>query len=218
MNLEDLASNYTQHTVKAGQPSGLNKTGRNFGSVIHHNLLPINDLFRFIPPLLHIIMGCGNDTFIKLKSDVIQLDVDETGVVNDYKYIEKITNSLKNLYEQKETLESEFNDIQLAHMISINDFSRIKLIKEGNIEEAEIKAYANYKHHSKEVQKNERNCCDAESCVIFSCDEEAELDEDFICHNGCRIHLRCEGKIFTNEYIPVEYKCEQCKTGFGNTA
>ena len=31
----------------------------------------------------------------------MQLDVDETGVVNDDKYIEKITNSLKNLYEQK---------------------------------------------------------------------------------------------------------------------
>ena len=30
--------------------------------------------------------------------------------------------------------------------------------------------------------------------------------------------MRCEGKIFENECIPVEYKCEQCKTGFGNTA
>ena len=119
MNLEDLASNYTQHTVKAGQPSGLNKTGRDFGSVIHHNLLPIEDLFRCIPPLLHIVMGCGNDTFLKLKIDVMQLDVDETGVVNDDKYIEKINNSSKNIYEQKETLESEFNDIQVAHMISM---------------------------------------------------------------------------------------------------
>ena len=53
-------------------------------------------------------------------------------------------------------------------------------------------------------------------CIIFPCDEASEWDESFSCCKGCKIHLRCEGKILEDDCLPDEYECEQCRTGDGN--
>ena len=41
----------------------------------------------------------------------------------------------------------------------------------------------------------------------------ASLDS---CCKGCKIHLRCEGKILEDNYLPDEYEWEKCRTGYGN--
>ena len=48
----------------------------------------------------------------------------EAGIVDDT-INKSITEHLNQLYTEKENLEIEFSDKQLAHMISINDYDRI---------------------------------------------------------------------------------------------
>ena len=48
------------------------------------------------------------------------------------------------MYKEKGKLETGFSDTQLAHMISINDYARIKLLKDGKVDEANRKAKENY--------------------------------------------------------------------------
>ena len=214
VTLEYLEKQFTHHAVDTGETSGMNETGKSFGSVINHNLIPLKDIFRFVPPLLHIIMGLGNNVFTQLKNEVLKLDetennVDEMG--------QRFTEDLKNLYSKKEELENKFSDIQLAHMIIINDLSRVKLLKEGKLDEAEKKALENYETKSKNKKKKvEKNNCDAEICVVFPCDEANAFDDEFDCHNKCKIHLRCEGRTLEDGSLPENYVCEECQTGATN--
>ena len=55
-------------------------TGKHFGSVVADNLLPLKDIFHYIPPLMHIIMGLGNNLFAELKRTVIELDNTENNI------------------------------------------------------------------------------------------------------------------------------------------
>ena len=54
------------------------KTGNQYENVIGENLLPLEDIFRYIPPLMHIIMGLGNDVINELKRVVIEMDESES--------------------------------------------------------------------------------------------------------------------------------------------
>ena len=83
------------------------KTGHLHGNVIGENLLPLANIFRYIPPLMHIIMGLSNDVINELKRLVIEMDAEESESdvqVNQMKGIEK---RLKELYEKKESLETQ---------------------------------------------------------------------------------------------------------------
>ena len=166
----------------------MNKTGKDFCSVINQNLIPLKDIFRFVPPLLHIIMGLGNNIFTELTNEIVTLDKNEDGLVDDTN-AEKNKEHLHQLYKEKEKIETDFSDTQLAHMISINDYARIKLLKDGKVDEANRKAEENYESVKKK-RKTEKNDCDAEMCIIFPCDEASEWDETFSCCKGCKIHLR----------------------------
>ena len=68
LSLSDFDTNITLHTVKTGAARA---SGRLFGSVVGQNLLPLENIFRYIPPLMHIIMGLGNNVFNELKRVVI---------------------------------------------------------------------------------------------------------------------------------------------------
>ena len=78
-DLEYLERLFTNHAVNTGKTSGMNKTGKEFGSVIHQNLVPLTNIFRFVPPLLHIVTGPVNNVFTELKNEVIALDKKEKG-------------------------------------------------------------------------------------------------------------------------------------------
>ena len=54
------------------------KTGNQYGNVIGENLLPLEDIFRYIPPLMHIIMDLGKDVINELKRVVIEMDESES--------------------------------------------------------------------------------------------------------------------------------------------
>ena len=188
VSLEELEKHFTHHAVETGKTSGMNKTGKDFCSVINQNLIPLKDIFRFVPPLLHIIMGLGNNIFTELTNEIVTLDKNEDGLVDDTN-AEKNKEHLHQLYKEKEKIETDFSDTQLAHMISINDYARIKLLKDGKVDEANRKAEENYESVKKK-RKMKKNDCDAEMCIIFPCDEASEWDETFSCCKGCKIHLR----------------------------
>ena len=214
VSLDELERHFTHHAVETGKTSGMNKTGKDFYSVINQNLIPLIDIFRFVPPLLHIIMGLGNNIFTELKNEIVSLDKNEAGIVDDTN-AKNIREHLNQLYKEKDKLEIDFSDTQLAHMISINDYARIKLLKDGKVDEASRKAEENYESVKKK-RKLKKNDCDAEICIIFPCDEASEWDESFSCCKGCKIHLRCEGMILEDDCLPDDYECNKCRTGSGN--
>ena len=53
VSLDELEKHFTHHTVETGKTSGM-KTGEDFCSVINQNLITLKDIFRFVPPILHI--------------------------------------------------------------------------------------------------------------------------------------------------------------------
>ena len=71
LSLEDLEHHLTQHSLN-NLPQ--RKTGRLHGNVIGENLLPLDNIFRYLPPLMHIIMGLGNDVINELRREVNELD------------------------------------------------------------------------------------------------------------------------------------------------
>ena len=83
VSLDELEKHFTHHAVEKGKTSGMNKTGKDFFSVINQNLIPLKDIFHFVPPLLHIIMGLGNNIFTELTNEIVTLDKNEFGIVND---------------------------------------------------------------------------------------------------------------------------------------
>ena len=214
VSLQDLETLFTNHAVKTGKTSGMNKTGKDFGSVINQNLIPLQDIFRFVPPLLHIIMGLGNNIFSELKNEIIAIDKKEA-TSTENSNADVINEHLKQLHTDKTQIEKEFQDTQVAHLISINDCTRARLLQADQVNEARKKAEEIYDTKGR-TKDNIKSNCDAEMCIIFQCDELSKYDESFFCRKGCKLHLRCEGKILESNFPPENYECQQCKTGFGN--
>ena len=175
------------------------------------NLLPLKDIFRYISPLMHIIMGLGNDTFYDLKSTVIGLDNTET---ENQTTNNNIVEELKNLYEEKESLSVKHGNNALEKNIAENYLKKLPHLLENNEKEAEKLAKARY---SKFKKKSKKNNCDTGLCVIFPCDEENSFAEIISCDNGCKVHARCEGIVYVPfDYVIDEaYTCKTCRLGEG---
>ena len=158
-------------------------------------------------------MGLGNNVFNELKLNVINLDIKENQIENSFQ--KEIQEHLKQLYEEKEILDKASSNNNLAKMVILNDFERLKLLTEGKIKEAEI--IAKEMHGQTKSKANKQNC-GAEQCIIFPCDEENGWDESFECKNGCTIHIRCDGlaPIESDFQLPQEYTCNQCRKEVGN--
>ena len=54
--MEDYVKNITHHSVEKLPEKA---TGKLFGSVINENIVPLPNPLRYIPPLMHVIMGLG---------------------------------------------------------------------------------------------------------------------------------------------------------------
>ena len=54
--MKDFEINIAHHTVQSGGHE-MSKTGKNHGSIVAHNLCPLSDIFKYIPPVMHVIMG-----------------------------------------------------------------------------------------------------------------------------------------------------------------
>ena len=93
----------------------------------------------------------ANNIFPELTNEIDTLDKNEVGIVNDTNS-EKIKEHLNQL-KLKGKLETEFSDTQLAHMISINDYARIKLLKDGKVDEANRKVEENYESVKKKRKR-----------------------------------------------------------------
>ena len=129
------------------------------------NLVPLEDIFRYKPPLMHIIMGLGNTVFNELKKVVIELDGEVERNVEQ-------SERLKDMYKKKEELDIIFSNYNLDKMILINDSERVEAFLKGDKKKAEKVALANYEpFHSKKKKKD----CGAEMCILFPVDEKTDM-------------------------------------------
>ena len=71
--MKDFEINIAHHTFQRGSLD-MSKTGKNHGSIVAHNLCPLSDIFKYISPVMHVIMGLTNDTIKEVKSDVVKKD------------------------------------------------------------------------------------------------------------------------------------------------
>ena len=94
----------------------------------------------------------ANNIFPELTNEIDTLDKNEVGIVNDTNS-EKIKEHLNQLCKEKGKLETEFSGTQLAHMICINDYARIKLLKDGKVDEANRKVEENYESVKKKRKR-----------------------------------------------------------------
>ena len=211
VTMDYLVNQITNHSVETGPES---KTGKHFGSVVGENLIPLKNIFHYITPLMHTVMGLGNDTFNDLKKLVIKLDIEESDVNSDHQ--KNIQTTLSEKYIEKEEYEDILANTNLARMVVNNDLERIHFLLEGKEKDAEAVAEKNYSKSNKSRRKKEE--CDAEMCLLFPVDVDNDWDESFDCENGCKIHIRCEGltPIDENYQLPEKYMCNACVNKSGN--
>ena len=81
-------------------------------------------------------------------------------------------------YDEKEALETRHANNSLDKVVSVNDLERLCHIK---------------KRYKKVTSKKKKQDCDSEFCLIFPCDKENGFADTILCHNGCKLHKRCEG-------------------------
>ena len=206
LTLEDLEHHLTNHSLNSLPQR---KTGRHHGNVIGENLIPLNNIFRYVPPLMHIIMGLGNDVINELKREVNELDEVEAESGLQKSHMNDIQVKLKKLYDEQEILQTQHSNNALDKCIAENDLERIHFIKENKVKKAAEDAKKRYK---KGKSKNQKSNCDSGMCVIFQCDEENGFADMMICHNGCNVHKRCEGIV--QDYLEPEcYICKKCMIG-----
>lgn len=214
--MDDYERNVTHHIVgQEGKTSA--KAGKDFGSVTGLNLFPLENIFRYLPPLMHVIMGLANDVLKELKKDVIRCDDEEKINEGFDDHHKEVQEKLLKMYSDVEDIEAQLSNTSLAKMVILNDLKRVPLLKKGLIKEAEKVSKENY-GTQKKTRKNERQSCDAESCLLFTIDVENDWDQMLTCKNKCKVHLRCEGIALVNEdeELPDEYTCEQCQTNKPN--
>ena len=208
--------NLAHHVVASGDKS-MNKTGKEFGSIVNNNLIPFSDIFRYIAPSMHVFIGLTNDSLKELKQDVVKADLKDTNNEHVSAHHDQVQIKLLEMYEEIDEFEAQIHNVTLAQMVVLNDLKRVPLIKEGKVDEAAKVAEENYNTKKKRKSKNKPSC-DAELCLIFSCDVENDWDETFSCKNMCEIHVRCEGAVLMEEgdEMPENYECHRCKNGETN--
>jgi hypothetical protein len=214
---DDYEANIAHNAVSCGDKN-TSKSGKSFGSVVANNLIPFIDIYRYIPPLMHIIMGLTNDALKELKSQVIKFDNASKETENAFDgHHEQVQEKLKEMYDEVEDLEAQFSNINLAIMVVLNDMKRVKLLKDNKVKEASEVAKENYNYTQRRKNKKKPKC-DADLCLIFDCDVVNDWDEKFICKNTCEIHVRCEGVALVEDgqQMPPDYLCKKCKNGVSN--
>ena len=69
--MKDLEKHPTKHSLDTLPQR---KTENLYGNVVGENFLTLKNIFRYILPLMHIIMRLGKNVFNELKRTVIKLD------------------------------------------------------------------------------------------------------------------------------------------------
>ena len=211
LTIEDYVKNITHHSIGALPDKA---SGKLFGSTVAENIIPLADIFRYIVPLMHCIMGCANQVYNELNRYVKELDEKENRLENQ-EYRENIKVNLGEKKVEKKEKEVLHGNANLARMVAINALERIPALMVGDVKAAERISKQNYNN---KTSRRKREQCDAEMCIIFPIDIDNNWDERFECLNGCEIHLLCEGLVpkDENEEMPDRYTCMSCEQESGN--
>ena len=172
----------------------------------------LQDIFHYVPPVMHIVMGLGNLVFKELKRLTIELDEKESNFSSEsHKTAEE---ELLLLYERKNTLSTIHANYSLNSMIILNDMKRLSLLVAGKLTEAETVARENYSEKTKKSRRKKTNC-GAAICLIYPFDEMNGYSDKIECKNRCDLHARCEGVVLLDgEDLPDIFECKRC-LGYG---
>ena len=211
LSMEDYLKNITHHSVEKLPEKA---TGKLFGSVVNENIVPLPNPMRYVVPVMHVLMGLGNQLFDELTRVAKSLDDKENRNENK-EYKENIETCLADERVEKEEKEDMHANFNLSRMVVINDLERIPLLMMGDEKGAEEIAKRNY---SVKNSRQKRMKCDSEMCLIFPVDKDNDWDEMIECINDCKVHHRCEGlvPIEPEDKIPENYVCKTCETKTGN--
>ena len=105
------------------------KSGKSFGSVVANNLIPLSDIYRYIPPVMHVIMGLTNDGLKELKSKVISLDnaVREREIVLDG-HQKQVQEKLIEMYDEVEDLVNGDEHLQTFSCTILPIFIKLRVV------------------------------------------------------------------------------------------
>ena len=143
LSIDEYERNLTHHIVgQKGKTSA--KSGKDFGSITGTNLFPLENIFRYLPPLMHIIMGLANDVLKELKKDVIKCDDEEKPNEGFDDHHNKVQENLLKMYSEVEDLEAQLSNTSLSKMVIQNDLKRVALLKKDLMEEADKVSKENY--------------------------------------------------------------------------
>ena len=110
LTMEDYEKNITHHSIEQVPGS---ESGKLFGSTVKENIIPLPDMSRYMVPLMHVVMGLGNQVYNELNRVVKDLDEKENRMENkDYKA--KIEGTLSEKYVKKEEKEDMHANNNLA--------------------------------------------------------------------------------------------------------
>ena len=147
LSLKDIENHLTHHSLDSLPQR---KTGNLHGNVVGENLLQLKNIFRYIPSLMHIIMGLGNDVLNELKKTVINLDNDESD--NDVIKF-NVTEDIKKLYCEKELLSIRHGNNNLDKYVAENDLERLPYLLSNSEKEAEKVAKKRYSKSKTKAKK-----------------------------------------------------------------
>ena len=146
-------------------------TGKYHGSVVANNRLPLENMLRYVTPVMHMIMGEANNVLKELKGAAIKGD-EATSDEHKNAHKNKTQEKLVEMYDEQDNLEAELSNVNLAEMVILNDLKRVKLLLEDKEKEAGQVAKTNYKRPKNKSNKKEQ--CEAEICLLFESDVESE--------------------------------------------
>ena len=145
LSLKNYEEYFTKHAYNH-EKKDLSKTGKHFGSVVGHNLLPLKSIKNYVPPIMHIIMGETNNIITELKHIVIELDNEGTARNDHHK---NATEKIEEMYEEKESYDEEWSSINVAHMVVLNDQKRLECLLNGKEKEASAINIDNFNNNNK---------------------------------------------------------------------
>ena len=170
LTIEDYVKNITHHSVGTLPDR---ESAKLFGSTVAENIIPMPDIFRYIVPLMHCIMGLANQTYNELNRFAKELDEKENRVEN-HEYKENIKSILSEKCLEKEEKEDIHANTNLARLVVINDLERIPALMAGDEKAAEKIARQNY---TGKKSRRKREQCYAELCLIFPIDTDNDWEQ-----------------------------------------
>ena len=206
---KDIIEFYEKNGRKAaeGDSDKARKLGKDNENVIGRPLFPYKSTDDLIDPLLHIVMGLGNDNIKHLKKDCDAMDEIDGSTSKKREEAEKLMEEAhRRASQQEESLELNKKISSLLYDMQRN---RLDLVRTGDIDGAR-KAAGKY-HRVASINRKDTEVCASEHCLVFPVDKtKVESAETLVDCENCEnsFHILCEAASYK---FADKYNCNKCE-------